>query len=217
MIRRGRLAPLPDRRGPPKPHYRGKRVLDLTMVAIVAPPAAVLGACCALAIRLTGRGPVIFRQQRVGLQGQRFTLLKFRTMIDGDNPVFPDETRITWVGRILRRTSLDELPQLVNVARGQMSIVGPRPTLAYQVERYTDRQRGRLSVRPGVTGLAQVQGRNALRWAERIEFDLAYIETQSLRTDLSLIARSVRSAASGEGTDGHPEDDPLARSAEDAA
>ena len=149
--------------------YRGKRVVDVALLALVAVPAALLGAVCAAAVRLTSSGPVLFRQERVGRDGAPFEMVKFRSMRAGVNPVFPDADRITPVGRILRRTSLDELPNLINVARGEMSVVGPRPTLAYQVERYDDRQRVRLDVRPGLTGLAQVNGRNELSWPARIE------------------------------------------------
>jgi lipopolysaccharide/colanic/teichoic acid biosynthesis glycosyltransferase len=131
--------------------YRGKRAFDLLLTAIVAVPAAVIGGVAALAIRATSPGPVFFRQERIGMGGRPFVVWKFRTMVHGDNPTFPDASRITTVGRILRRLSLDELPQLINVARGEMSIVGPRPTLAYQVERYDDEQRRRLAVRPGLT------------------------------------------------------------------
>lgn len=186
------------------------RSLDLVVLAIVAIPAAILGAACAIAVRLTSPGPILFRQERVGLDGAPFMVLKFRTMVDEPNPIFPDASRITSAGRILRRFSLDELPQLINVARGEMSIVGPRPTLAYQVERYDDRQRHRLDVRPGLTGLAQVSGRNALSWAERIDLDLRYVEEKSVWTDLSIIGRTARALLSGEGVEGHPEDDALA-------
>ena len=144
------------------------------------------------------------------MDGDPFVVLKFRTMFDGDNPIIPSADRITAVGRILRRTSLDELPQLVNVARGEMSIVGPRPTLAYQVERWTDRQKGRLAVRPGLTGLAQVRGRNELSWPERIEHDLEYVATQSLRTDLGILGRTVTALIGGEGTGATAADDPIA-------
>ncbi|MEZ5243788.1 MAG: sugar transferase [Acidimicrobiales bacterium] len=190
--------------------YRGKRLVDLLVVAIVAVPALVLGAGCAIAIRLTSRGPVLFLQERVGMHGELFVVWKFRTMIDGDNPIIPSADRITTVGRILRRTSLDELPQLVNVARGEMSIVGPRPTLAYQVERWTDRQKRRLDVRPGLTGLAQVNGRNDLSWPERIEYDLEYVDTQSLRTDLGILVRTATAMVGGEGTGATAADDPIA-------
>lgn len=190
--------------------YRGKRLVDLAILAVVAVPALVLGAAAAVAVRLTSPGPILFRQERVGRDGVPFTVLKFRTMADGDNPIIPDESVITSAGRFLRRTSLDELPQLVNVARGEMSVVGPRPTLAYQVERWTDRQKGRLAVRPGLTGLAQVNGRNDLSWPERIEFDLTYVETQSLRTDLTILTKTATAMVSGEGTGATAADDPLA-------
>jgi lipopolysaccharide/colanic/teichoic acid biosynthesis glycosyltransferase len=185
----------------------------LALLAVVALPAAALGAGCALAVRLTSRGPVLFRQRRVGIGGHEFEVLKFRTMVAGDNPVFPDATRITSAGRWLRRLSLDELPQLVNVARGEMSVVGPRPTLPYQAERYDDRQWRRLDVRPGLTGLAQIRGRNSLSWADRIEYDLEYVQRQSVWLDLSILAGTLRVVLTGEGAEGHPTDDPLAVSA----
>jgi lipopolysaccharide/colanic/teichoic acid biosynthesis glycosyltransferase len=194
---------------PPRP-YRGKRLVDLALLVLVAVPAALVALPCALAVRLTSRGPILFRQQRVGRDGRPFDMVKFRTMDHGDNPIFPDEDRITSAGRWLRRASLDELPNLLNVARGEMSIVGPRPTLAYQVERYTDRQRGRLAVNPGITGLAQVRGRNALSWAERIDHDLEYVATQSPRLDLRICGATVKVALTGAGVEGHPDDDPLA-------
>ena len=197
--------------------YRGKRVVDLVILAIVAIPAIVVGATCAAAIRLFAPGPVFFRQERVGLRGDRFQVWKFRTMTPGDNPIFPDASRITGVGKILRRSSLDELPQLINVALGEMSIVGPRPTLGYQVDRYDDVQRERLAVRPGLTGLAQVSGRNALAWGERIRFDLDYVERNSLRLDLQILARTARTMLSGHGVEGHPTDDPLAAQEESSA
>jgi lipopolysaccharide/colanic/teichoic acid biosynthesis glycosyltransferase len=144
------------------------------------------------------------------MDGKVFMVWKFRTMVAGENPIFPDATRITPAGRWLRRLSLDELPQLINVATGEMSVVGPRPTLGYQVERYDDHQRRRLAVRPGLTGLAQVSGRNSLSWGDRIDLDVRYVETQSLATDLRLIARTAGTILSGDGIDGHPTDDPLA-------
>jgi lipopolysaccharide/colanic/teichoic acid biosynthesis glycosyltransferase len=184
--------------------------VDLAVLALAAAPALVLGAVCAVAVRLTSPGPVFFRQERVGMDGRVFRVWKFRTMVAGDNPIFPDATRITSAGRVLRRLSLDELPQLINVATGDMSVVGPRPTLAYQVERYDDRQRRRLEVRPGLTGWAQVNGRNALSWPERIEYDLEYVEAQSAAMDLRILLRTARAMLSGEGVEGHPTDDPLA-------
>jgi lipopolysaccharide/colanic/teichoic acid biosynthesis glycosyltransferase len=194
------------RRGP----YRGKRLVDLVLLALVALPAALVGIPCAIGVRLTSPGPVFFRQERVGRDGRPFRMIKFRTMIHGDNPVFPDAERITSAGRLLRRTSLDELPNLLNVWRGEMSIVGPRPTLGYQVERYTERQRGRLAVNPGLTGLAQIRGRNALTWPERIDHDLEYVATQSAALDVRICLATVRVAFTGAGVEGHPGDDPLA-------
>lgn len=191
--------------------YASKRVLDLAILVVVAAPAAVIGAACAVAIRFTSAGPVFFRQDRVGKDGELFSVYKFRTMVDDDNPIFPDPSRITGVGKVLRRTSLDELPQLINVARGEMSIVGPRPTLSYQTDRYDERQRHRLDVRPGLTGLAQVRGRNALTWSDRIEHDLEYVRRQSLRLDLEILLATARVVITGEGAEGHPTDDPLSR------
>lgn len=190
--------------------YRGKRLFDLIVLSLVSVPALALGAVCALAVRVTSPGPVFFRQERIGMYGHPFRVWKFRTMVAGDNPIFPDASRITSVGKILRRLSLDELPQLINVATGEMSIVGPRPTLGYQVERYDDQQRQRLNVRPGLTGLAQVSGRNSLPWAERIAYDIDYVRTQSVRTDLQLIGRTLKTIVTGDGVEGHPEDDPMA-------
>ena len=192
--------------------YRGKRAVDLALVALVAIPAAVLAVPCAVAVRLTSPGPVLFRQERIGRDGRPFSLLKFRTMTTGQNALIPDQADITSVGAVLRRLSLDELPQLINVARGDMSIVGPRPTLAYQVERYTETQRRRLCVNPGVTGWAQLQGRNEIPWAQRIEYDLEYIDSlQSPGRDVSILIRSVLAALAGGGVEGHPVDDPIAR------
>ena len=190
--------------------YRGKRLVDLAVLVAVAMPALVVGLGCAAAVRFTSAGPVFFRQERVGMDGAPFMVWKFRTMAHGDNPMMPDPNRITRVGAVLRRLSLDELPQLLNVATGEMSIVGPRPTLAYQVERYDEHQMRRLAVRPGLTGLAQVNGRNSLPWAERIELDVTYVETQSALEDLRLLVRTVSTIATGDGVEGHPTDDPLA-------
>ncbi len=192
--------------------YAGKRTVDLFLVALVAVPAIAIGAIAALAVRLTSRGPVLFRQERIGLGGEPFELVKFRTMAAGENPVFPDATRITPVGRFLRRLSFDEIPQLLNIVRGDMSVIGPRPTLAYQVERYDERQLRRLSVRPGVSGWAQLKGRNEIPWAQRIDLDLEYIDRiQSPLADIRILFRSMFSALRGGGVEGHPADDPLAK------
>ncbi len=193
--------------------YRGKRAFDIAILFVLAVPAAILAAICALLVRFTSRGPVLFRQERIGHLGRSFEVLKFRTMVDAPegNPVFPDADRITGVGGVLRRLSLDELPQLWNVAQGDMSIVGPRPTMGYQVQRYDDQQRQRLAVRPGLTGLAQVNGRNSLPWAERIELDLGYVSQNSPRLDLAILLRTIPTMLSGAGVHDHPTDDPLAR------
>jgi lipopolysaccharide/colanic/teichoic acid biosynthesis glycosyltransferase len=164
--------------------------------------APVLG-LAALAIKLEDRGPVLYRQTRVGKDGRDFDLLKLRTMVVGAErqgaglAVNRGDSRITRVGRLLRRLSLDELPQLWNVLRGEMSLIGPRPTLRYQVERYTPRQRRRLDVRPGITGWAQIHGRAALPWEDRIELDVWYVEHRSPRVDLKILARTPLALFSG--------------------
>ena len=174
---------------------------SLVLLAVAAP---VLG-LAALAIRLESRGPVLYRQRRVGLHGRPFELWKLRTMVRGAETmgagvyVLEGDPRITRVGRLLRRYSLDELPNLVNVVRGEMAIVGPRPTVAEQVDRYTERQRRRLEVKPGITGWAQVNGRTSLPWPERIELDVWYVEHRSLLLDLRILARTARMLASGRG------------------
>jgi len=192
--------------------YRGKRAFDLALTVAGALPATAIGLMCAAAIKATSTGPILFRQERVGRDGRTFMLLKFRSMVDrADNATFPDASRITPVGRWLRQFSLDELPQLINVVRGEMSIVGPRPTLPYQVARYDARQRQRLCVNPGLTGLAQVRGRNEIDWQQRIEHDLAYIEHQSLMLDLVIVGQTVRQLLSRRGVEGHPREDPISR------
>jgi lipopolysaccharide/colanic/teichoic acid biosynthesis glycosyltransferase len=192
--------------------YRGKRALDLALLALLAVPALLCGLLCAIAILCEDGGPVLFRQARVGLGGRTFSLLKLRTMrvATGGHSAFPEYDRITRVGALLRRLSLDELPQLLHVARGEMSLVGPRPALPYQVSRYDSRQRLRLSVPPGLTGLAQVRGRNRIGWPERIELDLRYVHAQSFRRDVAILARSVKVVLKGDGVAGHPRQDPIA-------
>jgi lipopolysaccharide/colanic/teichoic acid biosynthesis glycosyltransferase len=162
-------------------------------------------AVCALAIKLDSRGPVFYRQARVGLGGRQFRIWKLRTMTVGAEYagaglyIEPGDSRITRAGRALRRFSLDELPNLFNVLTGEMSVVGPRPTVQEQVDRYTERQRRRLEVRPGITGWAQVNGRTALSWPERIELDVWYVDNRSLRLDLRILARTARLLATGRG------------------
>jgi lipopolysaccharide/colanic/teichoic acid biosynthesis glycosyltransferase len=189
--------------------YRLQRSLDWAVLIALAPALLPVALLIGLTVALTSRGPALFRQERVGLNGHRFEVYKFRSMVDGDNPLVPDPTRITRVGAVLRRWSLDELPQLLNVARGEMSVVGPRPTVASQVERYTQDQARRLTVRPGLTGLAQVSGRNSLAWADRIELDLAYVDSRSLRRDITILVRTVQTVLTGDGTEGHDADDPM--------
>jgi lipopolysaccharide/colanic/teichoic acid biosynthesis glycosyltransferase len=181
------------------------RALDIVLAAALLVVTAPLLALAALAIRLESRGPVFYRQLRVGRDGEPFELWKLRTMVPGAESmgagiyVVEGDPRITRAGRLLRRFSLDELPNLVNVLRGEMSIVGPRPTVQEQVDRYTDRQRRRLEVRPGITGWAQINGRTSLPWPERIELDVWYVEHRSLRLDLRILARTARMLATGHG------------------
>jgi lipopolysaccharide/colanic/teichoic acid biosynthesis glycosyltransferase len=172
------------------------RVADLlvagTGLALTGP---ILGVA-ALATKLDGGGPVLYRQTRVGKDGEDFDVLKLRSMVVGAErlgsgfAVDKGDARITRVGRILRRTSIDELPQLWNVLRGDMSVIGPRPTLRYQVEQYDEHQRRRLDVRPGLTGWAQIHGRASLPWAERIELDVWYVDHRSPRVDLEILLRT---------------------------
>jgi lipopolysaccharide/colanic/teichoic acid biosynthesis glycosyltransferase len=172
------------------------RAADVAVAGAALVVSAPVLAAAALAVKLTSRGPVLYRQTRVGKDGADFELLKLRTMVVGAETqgaglaVDRGDPRITPVGRVLRRLSLDELPQLWNVVRGDMSVIGPRPTLRYQVDRYNDRQRLRLAVKPGITGWAQVHGRATLPWGERIELDVWYVEHRSARLDLRILART---------------------------
>ncbi len=180
-----------------------RRAFDFVGAAAVLLLTAPLLALAALAIALEGGGPILYRQSRVGKDGADFELLKLRTMVvgaetQGAGPaVDRGDPRITRPGRILRRLSLDELPQLWNVVRGDMSLIGPRPTLRYQVERYTPRQRRRLEVKPGITGWAQVHGRAALPWEKRIELDVWYVEHRSPWVDLKILALTPIALFSG--------------------
>jgi lipopolysaccharide/colanic/teichoic acid biosynthesis glycosyltransferase len=182
-----------------------RRAVDIAVSSLALVLGAPVLALAMLAIRLESRGPAIYRQRRIGLDGRPFDVLKLRTMVQGAEhigaglAINADDTRITRVGAFLRRTSLDELPNLVNVLRGDMSLLGPRPTLPVQVEQYTERQRGRLAIRPGITGWAQVNGRASLPWSERIELDLYYIEHRSLSLDLKILARTAALVLFGSG------------------
>jgi lipopolysaccharide/colanic/teichoic acid biosynthesis glycosyltransferase len=185
--------------------YPGKRALDVVVAAGLLTLSAPLLAVAVVLIRLESHGHPIYRQRRVGKDGAPFDLYKLRTMVSGAESMGAGlalnegDTRITRIGAFLRRTSMDELPNLVNVLRGEMSVVGPRPTVQVQVDRYTDRQRGRLLVRPGLTGWAQIHGRASLPWSERIELDLWYVEHASLRLDLRILWRTVHMVLGGHG------------------
>jgi lipopolysaccharide/colanic/teichoic acid biosynthesis glycosyltransferase len=180
-----------------------RRALDIVVSGVALTLGAPLLALAALAIRLETPGGVIYSQRRAGLHGRPFDVLKLRTMVDGAEhigaglAVDENDSRITRVGAFLRRTSLDELPNMVNVLRGEMSLIGPRPTLPVQVEQYTERQRGRLAIKPGITGWAQVNGRASLPWAQRIELDLYYIEHRSLALDATILRRTVAMVLGG--------------------
>jgi lipopolysaccharide/colanic/teichoic acid biosynthesis glycosyltransferase len=179
-----------------------KRAFDVVVSAAALLVAALPMALLAVAVRLTMGSPVLFRQVRPGLGGRPFAILKFRTMRDGGEP---DAERITRLGRFLRETSLDELPELLNVLRGDMSLVGPRPLLVAYLDRYTPEQARRHEVRPGLTGLAQVSGRNATTWEQRLALDVEYVDSRSFALDLRIIGRTVRAVLAREGiaADGH--------------
>ena len=182
-----------------------RRLFDIVVAAAALVATSPILGLAILAIRLESRGHPIFSQRRVGRDGKPFDMLKLRTMVVGAEAIGSGlainegDPRITRVGAILRRFSIDELPNLVNVLRGDMAIIGPRPTIQVQVDQYTDRQRGRLAIKPGLTGWAQINGRASLRWDERIELDLWYIENRSWRLDLEIIARTFRIIVAGEG------------------
>jgi lipopolysaccharide/colanic/teichoic acid biosynthesis glycosyltransferase len=172
------------------------RAADVAIAGTALVVASPVLALAAVAIKLDGGGPVLFRQTRVGKEGVDFELLKLRTMVVGAETmgagyaVNEGDSRITRTGGLLRKLSLDELPQLWNVVRGEMSVIGPRPTLRYQVEKYTPRQKRRLEVRPGITGWAQINGRATLPWDERIELDVWYVDHRDWKTDLLILART---------------------------
>jgi lipopolysaccharide/colanic/teichoic acid biosynthesis glycosyltransferase len=181
------------------------RAFDIAIAALALLVLSPVLLVAAIAIELGSRGPVIYRQRRVGLGGAEFELLKLRTMALGSDPVgigtavTRDDPRVTAAGRVLRRTSLDELPNLLNVLRGEMAIVGPRPTIPAQVDDYTPRQRRRHEVRPGITGWAQVQGRAGIPWAERIELDVWYVDHRSAALDLRILWKTTWLLVTGHG------------------
>jgi sugar transferase EpsL len=181
---------------------RGKRLFDLVVSAILLVLLAPVIGIVALAVRMRLGSPVLFRQQRPGLMGRPFTMLKFRTMIDarnGEGRPLPDEQRLPPFGAALRRLSLDELPELWNVLRGDMSLVGPRPLLMAYLDRYTPDQARRQEVSPGVTGLAQVDGRNSLSWEDKFRLDVTYVDNVSPGLDLRILIRTVQTVLTGRG------------------
>lgn len=181
------------------------RAFDIALATVALALTSPVLLIAAVAIKLGSRGPVLYRQRRVGRDGREFELLKLRTMIEGSDPVgvgtvvSRDDPRVTRAGRFLRRTSLDELPNLVNVLRGEMAIVGPRPTIPAQVDDYTPRQRRRHEVRPGLTGWAQVRGRAGIPWEERIELDVEYVERRGAALDLRILAKTAGLLLTGHG------------------
>lgn len=189
-----------------------KRIIDIVisaaLIIILAPLFIIIG----ILIKLDSRGPAVFTQERAGLNGMPFKIYKFRTMVQNAEKlgsglsISRNDSRITKVGSFLRDWSLDELPQLFNILKGDMSIIGPRPTLMYQVERYNPVQRTRLNMKPGVTGWAQVNGRNALRWTERISLDIWYVDNWSLLLDLRILLCTIRVVIKREGVYGDAED-----------
>jgi lipopolysaccharide/colanic/teichoic acid biosynthesis glycosyltransferase len=180
-----------------------QRAADVAIAGAALVLASPLLAVAAVAVKLEDGGPVLYRQVRVGKDGEDFELFKLRTMVVGAErlgagfAIDRGDSRITRAGRALRRLSLDELPQLWNVVRGDMSIIGPRPTLRYQVDQYDERQRHRLDVKPGITGWAQIHGRARLSWAERIELDLWYVEHRSTLVDLKILLQTPRALFGG--------------------
>ncbi len=182
-----------------------RRLFDIVVAGGALLVTAPLLAAALVAIRLESKGHPLYRQLRVGRDGHEFDVVKLRTMVQGAEgigagmAVNEGDPRITRVGAVLRRFSIDELPNLVNVLRGEMAVIGPRPTIPVQVAQYTDRQRGRLAVRPGITGWAQVQGRATLPWSERIELDLFYIEHRSWRLDAEILRRTALMLVRGSG------------------
>jgi lipopolysaccharide/colanic/teichoic acid biosynthesis glycosyltransferase len=181
------------------------RAFDFLVAAVALVLLSPFLLAAAIAIKLGSPGPVLYRQRRVGLGGREFEMLKLRTMELGSDPVgvgkvvARDDPRVTRAGRFLRRTSLDEVPNLVNVLRGEMAIVGPRPTIPAQVDDYTPRQRRRHEVLPGITGWAQVRGRAGIPWEDRIELDLWYVERRSVALDARILARTVWLVLTGQG------------------
>lgn len=184
---------------------RVKRLFEAGFALVIIVVLTPVFLLIAVYIKMDSTGPVFFKQARGGLKGRHFTIYKFRTMYQDiekeqeDRLPLPDDDRITKSGALLRRTSLDELPQLINILKGEMSFIGPRPTLASQTDQYNEYQMKRLEVKPGVTGLAQITGRNELSWTEKIELDIEYIQKKSLKLDLSILLQTFHKVLHSEG------------------
>lgn len=199
-VRRGQpmiVGDFSEEKKQPKRSNAAARVLEVVLAALMLLVLSPLLLAVAILIRIESKGPAMFKQQRGGLYGRHFTIYKFRTMEHGRDKKrnridpFDGDPSITKVGNILRKTSIDELPQLINIVKGDMSFIGPRPTVTDQTDHYNDYQKQRLMVKPGVTGLAQVSGRNTLSWDEKIDIDIDYINRKSLRLDLYILMQTV--------------------------
>ena len=180
----------------------GKRFFDLVLTITLLIVLAPLMALIALLVRLNLGNPIIYRQIRPGLHGKSFTCYKFRTMtedLDGQGDLLPDKERLTGLGKFLRRASLDELPELWNVLKGDMSLVGPRPLLVSYLERYSPEQARRHDVKPGITGWAQVNGRNAITWEDKFRHDVWYVDNRNFRLDIKIIFMTILKVMKGEG------------------
>lgn len=179
-----------------------KRVLDLFFSALLLVLLSPVILIVSILVRIKLGLPIIFKQKRPGKDGQIFTMYKFRTMTDEIDPMgelLPDEIRLKKFGKILRKTSLDELPELLNILKGEMSFVGPRPLLVEYLEKYNEEQKRRHEVRPGLTGLAQVNGRNSISWEEKFKYDVEYVNNVSFKNDLSIIIKTIKAVFSGKG------------------
>ena len=184
------------------PYVKIKRVMDLLFSIILLIPASPIMFCAAVAIRLGSQGPVLFKQERPGKDGVIFTIYKFRTMrleTEKDGQPLSDMERMTRIGTVLRKLSVDELPQLFNILKGDMSFIGPRPLLVQYLERYTPRQMRRHDVKPGISGWAQINGRNGVDWETRFEYDVWYVEHISFRTDFSIFFRTLATVLARRG------------------
>lgn len=175
-----------------------KRMFDLYFSIFLLIVLSPFLALIAILIKLNSKGPVLFRQERVGEDGNLFKIYKFRTMVKNSSKMGYDfnlckgDSRITYIGNFLRKWSLDELPQLINIIKGEMSFIGPRPTLQYQVKQYNDFQQTRLFMKPGITGWAQVNGRNSITWEERIYYDVCYVINFSLSLDFEILVKTIK-------------------------